>query len=656
MIHRASQILAAAATIWFLGNGGLLSAEPPELGTLLKHPILEDNQALIDVQLYCVGRIPKMPEVSSAKDWTKKADEYREAVLRDVVYRGIAVQWRDAETRVEWLDTIEGGPGYRIKKLRYEVLPGLWTVALLYEPENLEGKVPVILNVNGHSPEGKVYNPKQHRCINQAKRGMLALNVEWLGMGQLRTDGFLHYRMNQLDLCGTSGLAPFFLAMKRGIDILLSLEHADPDRLAVTGLSGGGWQTITISSLDPRVKLCVPVAGYSSFITRTEHLKDLGDSEQTPCDLATIVDYKHMTAMMAPRPTLLIYNQDDNCCFEAKYALQPLVDAASPVFELFGKKDYLRTHINFDPGTHNYEQENREALYRMLGDHFFSGNPEFNAKEIPSDDEIKTADELMVELPEKNEDFNTLALDLSKELPRNPNAPPSDKRREQLAELVRFKNYEIVAEQVDTQSCDEMTVRLWKLKCGPWNLPCVEILPEFSSKTAVLFGDDGFEKLAADIERLTNDKHRVLAVDLTGIGKSAPSKAMLFSLLTSAIGDRPLGIVAGQVAAVARWAGSGGFGDMPVKLVAVGPRMSTTALIAASQETDAIDALVLSGALGSLKEVLERNKGVNDWPELFCFGLLQAFDIKQIAALVAPREIELREPSDRAKQELADLL
>ena len=86
---------------------------------------------------------------------------------------------------VVWLDTLEGGPGYRIKKLRYEALPGLWVPALLYEPETLEGKVPAVLNVNGHDSKGKSADYKQIRCINQAKRGMLALNIEWLGMGQL---------------------------------------------------------------------------------------------------------------------------------------------------------------------------------------------------------------------------------------------------------------------------------------------------------------------------------------------------------------------------------------------------------------------------------------------------------------------------------------
>ena len=44
----------------------------------------------------------------------------------------------------------------------------------------------------------------------------------------------------------------------------------------------------------------------------------------------------------------------------------------------------------------------------------------------------------------------------------------------------------------------------------------------------------------------------------------------------------------------------------------------------------------MSGALGSLKEVLERNKGVNDWPELLCFGLLEAFDISKSQPLSRP--------------------
>ena len=93
-------------------------------------------------------------------------------MLDNVVFRGEAATWRDYAGKVEWLDTIDGGEGYRIKKLRYEALPGLWVPRLLYEPTKLAGKVPVVLNVNGHDGNGKAADYKQIRCINLAKRGM----------------------------------------------------------------------------------------------------------------------------------------------------------------------------------------------------------------------------------------------------------------------------------------------------------------------------------------------------------------------------------------------------------------------------------------------------------------------------------------------------
>lgn len=350
-----------------------LAADAPAktaVQTALEREIIGSALSLDEVQRFIEPRILPMPEVKSVAEWEKYANRMRQEILDRVVYRGEAARWRDAKTKVEWLEEIEGGPGYRIKKLRYEAVPGLWIPALLYVPEKLTGKVPVFLNVNGHDGNGKQAPYKQIRCINQAKRGILALNVEWLGMGQLSTANLMHYRMNQIDLCGSSGLAPFYLSMKRGLDILLSLENADPARVGVAGLSGGGWQTITISSLDTRVTLSNPVAGYSSFKTRVKFLSDLGDSEQTPVDLAAVSDYAQMTAMRAPCATLLTFNEKDNCCFASGHALSPLMQAAGPIFKLYGKEASLRSHVNSDPGTHNFEKDNRQVLYHMIGTHF----------------------------------------------------------------------------------------------------------------------------------------------------------------------------------------------------------------------------------------------------------------------------------------------
>ena len=659
-----TRIALAAVCVGCAASAG--AAEPQaDLGELLSREIIEAKLPLAEVKAYCEPRIPRMPKVESVAQWEAEAVRLRREILERVVFRGQAAAWRDAKTKVEWLGTIAGGPGYHIKKLRYEALPGLWIPALLYEPEKLAGKVPAMLAVNGHEREGKAVPYKQLRCINLAKRGMLAMNLEWLGMGQLSSaPDYLHYHMNQLDLCGASGLAPFFLCMQRGLDILLAHENADPERVAVSGLSGGGWQTIVLSSLDTRVKLANPVAGYSSFRTRTGFATDLGDSEQTPCDFATVADYAHLTAMMAPRPTLLTYNSKDTCCFKSDHALPPLLDAAGPIFALYGRRDNLRSHVNDEPGDHNFGLDNRQAFYRMLGDHFYAASAGFDAKEIPSDAEVKKKEELDVELPSPNASFNTLALALAKDLPRDA-ALPAEKsavqewqqsRRQRLREIVRARDFVATAEQVGRQEKEGVRATFWRLKMGDaWTVPVVELVAGQAKATAILVGDAGRKGLAARAKTLLDAGSRVLAVDPFFFGESKiAERDFLFALLVSAVGDRPLGLQASQLAAVARWSVAE-HKTGPVTIVAAGERSSTFSLVAAALEADAIGGLELHRALGSLKEVIEQNGSADKTPELFCFGLLERFDVKQIAALVAPRPVRIAAPSDRARSELSDL-
>jgi hypothetical protein len=629
---------------------------------LLARRIIDAELPLAEVQAFTEQRVPPMPRIVSRDEWEKTAARLRADVLEQVVFRGEARNWRLAKSRVEWLDRIECD-GYRIRKLRYEAVPGMWIPALLYEPSALAGNVPAVLNVNGHDRQGKSADYKQIRCINQAKRGMLALNVEWIGMGQLNLPENSHYCQNQLDLCGTSGVAVMLLAMQRGLDVLLAHEHADPRRVAVAGLSGGGWQTIFVSSLDERVTLANPVAGYSGFRTRVRYLKDLGDSEQTPSDLATVADYTHLTAMLAPRAALLTYNQSDNCCFEAPYALPPLVQAAEPVFKLYGAQARFRTHVNHDPGNHNFERDNREALYRMLGDVFYSGDSSFDATEIDVAGDVKSAEELNVPLPEGNATLYSLTMDLAKGLPREA-ALPTDRqqatqwqteRRRRLAELVKYHAYECAASKEATADVEGAAVSHWKLSIGgEWTVPVVEFTPRDARSTVLIVADEGRAAASESVARLLGEGRRVLAVDPFYFGESKiASKDFLFGLLVAAVGERPIGVQASQLAAVARWAREAH--GKPVVLAAQGPRTGTVALIAGALETAAIERVELSGAYGSLQEVLEQNLKSSQMPEQFCFGLLAEFDVPQLAALSAPRPVLFRQASDRARTELAPL-
>lgn len=633
--------LPALALVLACANS-ILAAEDP-LKDLLAKPILDGETVQSEVQAFLDARVPKMPQVASQEEWEKLAAKMRAETLEKVVFRGEAAKWRDAPGKVEWLETIEGGDGYKIKKLRYEAIPGMWIPALLYEPVKLQGKHPVFLNVNGHDGKGKAADYKQTRCINQAKRGIIALNVEWFGMGQLREAGFSHPMLNQIDLCGSSGLATFYLAMSRGIDLLLRHENADPQRVGVAGLSGGGWQTIIISSLDTRVTLTNPVAGYSSFRTRIFHHADLGDSEQTPVDLATTADYAQLTAMLAPRVALLTYNEKDQCCFAAPHALQPLLDASAPVYKLFGKEANLHSHVNYDPGTHNFEKDNRQALYKVIGQHWYSGDANFSADEIPCDKEIKTLDQLNVELPPDNLDLHQLALRLASGLPHAP-APPKEGKeldqwqadaRKRLAAVIAYHRWEADGTKVSEEESGGLKVIRRKLKIAKeWTVPTIEFTPADAKSTVLLLADGGRGAAEERVKKLLDEKVRVVVLEPYLFGESnVKNRAYLFALLVSAVGERPLGVQTSQVAAVSRWFNKE-YGHR-VRLEAIGPRTSLIALAAAGLETDSISGVGTEGELTSLKQIIEQNNTVDRTPEQFCFGLLQQFDIPHLKVLAA---------------------
>jgi dienelactone hydrolase len=617
-----------------------------------------------------------LPVFQNRSEWESYAETLRQRVLEEIVFRGVPQSWRNHPLRVEWLEYIPSGPGYRLRKLRYEALPGLWIPALLYEPEKMQGKVPGVLNVNGHYSFGKQFPAKQLRCIHLARQGVMALNIEWVGMGQLHTPNFHHGRMNQLDLCGVSGLAVFFLNMQRGLDILLSLEHIDPGKLAVTGLSGGGWQTIVLSALDKRITLSNPVAGYSSYHTRLYHEKDLGDSEQTPTDLAALADYTHLTAFVAPRPLLLTYNAKDECCFEAGYALEPLVKAARPVYELYGQAEALRTHVNFEPGTHNYELDNRQAFYRMVREFFFANSEAFAIDELPAQAEIKSIEEMTVPLPAENHDFHTLALQCAASLPDAPALPQEatdlprwqEEHRQRVADTIRYRHYQVNAVCTARENPNGHLARVWRLEMQEgdttlWTMPAAEFLPANWSlnqgqspppgakgRVLVSAEDDGV--VASRVAEALTAGEAVLVIKPFGVKER--SLGYLWHLLLAGVGSRTLGLQASEIAAACRWWKECLHGA-PIILEGRGQKLSLATLLTAVVEPAAIDSLRLVEPMDSLQQILEENWAVTDHPEVFCFGLLQAADIPLLIATCSPRPVIVRGQTDRLRQQLQEL-
>ena len=609
---------------------------------LLFDRILDPDQTGADVVAFVEQRLPSLSVPATAEEWEFQAEQLRSSILDHVIFRGRAIEWRDAACRTEWLDVQDGGPGYRLRKLRFEALPGTWIPAVLYEPDHLVEPAPVVINVNGHEFAGNAATHAQLLCINLAKRGILTLNVEWFGMGQLRQPGFRHGCMNQIDLCGSSGLAPFYLSLKRSLDVLLALPHADSSRVGVCGLSGGGWQTILISALDPRVTLANPVAGFSSYRTRLQHWAELGDSEQTPADFATLADYTHLTALRAPRPTLLTYNVKD-ASYLAALTLPPLLEAARPAYELHGNLDHLQSHINVVSGTHNFSKDNREAFYRFLTEHFALPDEDWSPFEIESTPELKSRDQLNVRMDDNNASFNTIARELLGQLPaRQAPVDPALRRkwleteRDALGQKIHYRPMKARALPIREVSGHGWSGRAWRLQLdSDWQLPVVELTPDGAHDTRIVFADAGRKSMLPEIQSLLRQKSRVIAVDPLLFGECFNTHySYRFSLIINCVGERTIGIQAGQVAALGDWV-RGEF-HQSAGLMTFGPRSSFVGLVAAAIQPEAIGSLHMHDAYPSLGDLITHNIPYEDAPEMFCAGLLETHDLPLVEQLLKP--------------------
>ncbi len=406
----------------------------PALEARIQAPQVTEFQ----LRQYLMKHVTPVSVPASAAKWSSEAQRVRTHLLDEVIFHGWPKEWVTAGPKFEEVGAIETGNGYRIVKLRYEIVPGFFSSALLYEPQPLKGPMPAILNVNGHvGPIGKAVEYKQKRCINFAKRGILALNLEWIAYGELSNPENKHSYAGHLDLVGANGVGLFYLAMRKGLDYLDARPNVDRARIGVTGLSGGGWQTITLSALDERVAVAVPVAGYSSLVTGIEHPEYVGnDIEQNATDFRERQDYTHLTAMRAPRPTLLIYNAEDDCCFRGPLVKNGIFDEMKPFFRLFGKESAFRWYENADPGTHNYQFDNRLQAYRFFAEHF--GLPTIDS-ELPVSGQIKTSEELEVGLPKDNLTILGLARKLARSIsPQGDESASSAVERDNLRKLVRF--------------------------------------------------------------------------------------------------------------------------------------------------------------------------------------------------------------------------
>ena len=612
-----------------------------------------------EMQQFLQERAPKLPHPASAEEWTAEAEQIRQHVLNDVIYHGWPKAWIDSAPKFEDMGAVPvpEGAGYRAEKFRYEVVPGFYSVAVLYEPAHLEGKVPAVLNVLGHYGTGLAMPFQQKLCINEALRGMIALSLALVDMGELRAEENGHYYGSDLDLAGVSGVGVFYLAMRRGLDYLYNDPHVDRNRIAMTGQSGGGWQTLMLSSMDTRVKVAIPVAGFAPLQGRLERIPgEPGDYEQLVPDLLDGPGYQTFVAMLAPRPTLESNNAEDSCCFRAPLVKPFIYDAVKPFFALYGKEDAFGFHSDAEVLAHNYGHDDRQQTYRFLDKWF---NLPDKPDEIPVGDDINTYSQLAAGLPADNLTILGLARQFASQvqhpaIPAEPEARASWTKDERAA-LAKVVNYQpvTVAHPWYLTDTDHNTVQSISFRFGmsnglsatgvwiksQWtadNAPMTVILNDAGREGADHEQWDNYPEVGYQLER--GNQVLVLSILFTGDANPLNGDAGRFGYMMNAVGQPPLGLEAAQLIGITQWAQQNWHASH-VALESSGYRMQVVSLVAGALQPQLFKSIAIHNGMRSLNYIFEGKVRSDKVPDMFCRDFYKEFDLDMLKAMAAPATV-----------------
>ena len=204
--------------------------------------------------------------------------------------------------------------GYRIEKLVFESVPGLYVTANFYLPHDRPSPLPCIVYLNGHSPSldgaKTIY---QTPSLWYPANGFALLVVDPLGFGEIPGVHAGMNRLNQwhwLSLGYTPAGVEVWNAM-RALDWLATRSEIDMSRIGMTGISGGGVMTQFVAALDERVAVAAPSC--STYTVGDQVAKNL-IPQQCDCTFFPNVfhmDFPAVLALIAPRPLMILGGRKD---------------------------------------------------------------------------------------------------------------------------------------------------------------------------------------------------------------------------------------------------------------------------------------------------------------------------------------------------------
>ena len=250
---RKPEWLALLALVVGLG-APILRAEVPRAVPSGSLPPDARLEPLKDLDGYFPMAVPE-----SAEAWSARAEYVRRQAL---VALGLWPLPTRTPLRAVIHTPIDRGE-YTVEHVYFESYPGHFVTGNLYRPKGRQGKRPGVLCPHGHWANGRFHDhgpdevqrqiakggerferggrhPLQARCVHLARLGCVVFHYDMVGYADSQqiphTRGFADAEAD-LRLQSFMGLQTYNSI--RALDFLSSLEDVDPQRIGVTGASGG---------------------------------------------------------------------------------------------------------------------------------------------------------------------------------------------------------------------------------------------------------------------------------------------------------------------------------------------------------------------------------------------------------------------------------
>jgi len=345
------------------------------------------------------GYFPFTPPKSKS-EWEKRAERVRRQIL---VSQGLWPMPTKTPLNPVIHGKIDRGE-YTIENVYFESAPGFFVTGNLYRPKNPSGKVPAVLFAHGHWADARFMETPpaelrreisdgeerfeqggrsrfQSMCVQLARMGCVVWQWDMLGNSdsqQLSADlvhGFKKQRpeMNKVENWGLfspqaeahlqSVMGLQTLNSVRSLDFVLSLPEVDPSRLAITGASGGGTQTMLLAGIDPRVTLSFPAVMVSTAM-----------QGGCTCENASLLRVGtgniEFAALFAPKPQGMTCAND----WTKEMSTKGFPELKQTYAFLGAPSNVMLKRGEHFP--HNYNAVSRSAFYTWLNRHFKLGQKE----------------------------------------------------------------------------------------------------------------------------------------------------------------------------------------------------------------------------------------------------------------------------------------